>query len=41
LTAQLNINSWSGVRVSICKFPWINVLHEHTGRAVWDLVYQG
>jgi hypothetical protein len=41
LTVQLDIDNWSRVRDSICKFPWINVLHEKTGRAVWDLVYQG
>jgi hypothetical protein len=41
LTVQLDIDNWSRVRDSICKFPWINVLHEKTGRAVWDLVYHG
>lgn len=40
LTAQLNIDSWSGVRDFICKLPWVNALHEQTGRAVWDLVHQ-
>ncbi|KAH8766446.1 hypothetical protein F5882DRAFT_413810 [Hyaloscypha sp. PMI_1271] len=41
LRVQLDIDNWPRVRDSICKLPWINVLHEQTGRAVWDLVYQG
>lgn len=41
LAVRLETDSWARVRNSICKFPWINVLHEETGRVVWDLVYQG
>ncbi len=41
LAVQLEINDWSGVCGLICKFPWINALHDKTGRVAWDLVKQG
>ncbi|KUJ07844.1 uncharacterized protein LY89DRAFT_789506 [Mollisia scopiformis] len=41
LAVRFQIDSWSRVCDSICQFPWINILHDQTGRAVWDLVYQG
>ncbi len=40
LAVQLDIDNCSRIRDSICEFPWINGLHDQTGRAVWDLVYQ-
>lgn len=41
LSVRLGIDKWSRARDFICRFPWINTLHDQTGRAIWDLVHQG
>jgi hypothetical protein len=41
LSVQIGIDKWSTVHDFLCKFPWINILHNQTGRAIWDLVHEG
>ncbi|RYO75252.1 hypothetical protein DL764_010538 [Monosporascus ibericus] len=35
---RLGLKTWDDARDIICKFPWINALHERPGRAVWRQV---
>lgn len=34
----LGIEDWAALHQSIGQFPWINSLHDETGKALWDLV---
>lgn len=38
---NLGIDSWERARSSLCKFPWINSLHDEPGSALWDRVHPG
>lgn len=40
LTTRLDITSWSRVRDSLSKFPWICALHDQPGRLIWNVVEQ-
>jgi hypothetical protein len=39
-TAQrLGFDSWDKARGSVCKYPWINSLHDQLGRGLWNRVH--
>lgn len=40
LALHLHINSWDEIRGHITRFPWINAVHEHMGRSLWDSACQ-
>ncbi|KAH8812227.1 hypothetical protein F5884DRAFT_784799 [Xylogone sp. PMI_703] len=40
LLQQLGINTWTQVRSSVIKFPWLDALHEQLGRNIWNVIYQ-
>jgi hypothetical protein len=33
--AHLGVLTWEDVTRILCKFPWVNVLHDKPGRAFW------
>jgi hypothetical protein len=35
VAATLGIRSWEGLRVCFAPFPWIETLHEESGRELW------
>lgn len=32
---SLNLTSWKGIQLCLVQFPWINVLHNEAGEALW------
>ncbi|KAI5461788.1 hypothetical protein BGZ63DRAFT_424645 [Mariannaea sp. PMI_226] len=36
VSRQLNIETWADCLIVITKFPWIKILHDEPGRALWD-----
>lgn len=34
----LGLTCWDDVKRSVCKFPWINGLHDQLGRSLWERV---
>lgn len=41
LAERLDLNSWEAARRSLCRFPWIDGLHDEPGRELWDRKTQG
>lgn len=37
---QLGLASWEDARKIICKYPWVNGLHDQPGHMLWEWVYQ-
>lgn len=38
---KLGIDSWQRARSSLCKFPWIDGLHDEPGRELWNQLHPG
>ncbi|RSL45206.1 hypothetical protein CEP53_010881 [Fusarium sp. AF-6] len=38
MAEELKVGTWEEVKVAFRPFPWIGILHDKTGRKLWDLI---